>query len=83
MALPLLRAWRKRTLAKLGPRYARPGKPLRADAYEADQVILECPVWMAPVLQGFDWVAWCGGRVQSCVRPVGAVHMTAGHNAFR
>ena len=30
-----------------------------------------------------DLIVWRGGRVQSCVRPVAAVHMTAGHNAFR
>ena len=37
----------------------------------------ECPVWMAPTLQGS--ICCSGfGRVQSCVRPVSAVLITAG-----
>jgi len=44
--------------------------------------ILQCLVWMAPYLQGlFKLLAL--GRVQSCVRPVGAVLMTAGLDGFR
>jgi hypothetical protein len=30
-----------------------------------------------------DLMVWGGGRVQSCVRPVGAVHMTAGPDGMR
>ena len=42
----------------------------------------KCHVWTAPSWQGASsrlrhW------SVQPCVRPVGAVHMTAGHNALR
>jgi hypothetical protein len=39
-------------------------------------------VWTAPGWQGISsrWQAW---SEQPCVRPVSAVHMTAGHNALR
>ena len=43
---------------------------------------LDCLVWMAPALQGL-WLVWRFGRVQSCVRPVDAVQMTAGLDGFR
>src|SRR6202162_2910413 len=41
-----------------------------------------CQVWTAPGWQGFSsrLQHW---SVRPCVRPVGAVHMTAGHNALR
>jgi hypothetical protein len=42
----------------------------------------KCHVWTAPSWQGYfsRLQAW---SVQPCVRPLGAVHMTAGHNALR
>ena len=41
-------------------------------------------VWTAPDWQElFDVAAGVFGRVRSCVRPVGAAHGAAGHNAFR
>jgi len=40
-----------------------------------------CHVWTAPSWQGLSSRA--GWSVQPCVRPFGAVHMTAGHNALR
>src|SRR5262249_28734810 len=42
----------------------------------------KCHVWTAPGWQGESDVAGLGS-VQPCVRPLGAVHMTAGHNALR
>ena len=39
-------------------------------------------VWMAPGLQEFFCVKR-SGRLQSCVRPFDAVHMTAGPDGFR
>jgi hypothetical protein len=39
-------------------------------------------VWTALRWQGFFEVLHCWS-VRPCVRPVDAVHMTAGHNAFR
>src|SRR5215475_14395207 len=39
-------------------------------------------VWTAPSWQGLIFT-FAGWSVQPCVRPVCAVHMTAGHNAFR
>src|SRR6185437_9189657 len=50
---------------------------------EADVVFAAmCHVWTAPSWQGvFSRLqAW---SVQPCVRPLSAVHMTAGHNALR
>ena len=41
-----------------------------------------CHVWTAPSWQGEFFTSRCWS-VQPCVRPVGAVHMTAGHNALR
>ena len=42
----------------------------------------KCHVWTAPGWQGFSsrLQHW---SVRPCVRPVSAVHMTAGHNALR
>src|SRR6516164_10731841 len=42
----------------------------------------KCHVWTAPSWQGYfsRLQAW---SVQPCVRPLGAVHLTAGHNALR
>jgi hypothetical protein len=42
----------------------------------------KCHVWTAPGWQGFSsrLQRW---SVRPCVRPVSAVHMTAGHNALR
>src|SRR3981189_370718 len=42
----------------------------------------KCHVWTAPSWQGLSsrLQRW---SVQPCVRPVGAVYMTAGHNALR
>ena len=44
--------------------------------------IRKCHVWTAPGWQGFSsrLQHW---SVRPCVRPVSAVHMTAGHNALR
>jgi hypothetical protein len=41
-----------------------------------------CHVWTAPELARL-FFTFAGWSVQPCVRPVGAAHMTAGHNAFR
>src|SRR5262249_43837508 len=41
-----------------------------------------CHVWTAPSCARL-FFTFAGWSVQPCVRPVGAVHMTAGHNAFR
>src|SRR6266852_8085805 len=47
-----------------------------------DLISGKCHVWTAPGWQGFSFTLqrW---SVQPCVRPVCAVHMTAGHNALR
>src|SRR5271165_2109652 len=55
--------------------------PSTADMQPQKLTAVECHVWTAPGWQGESHVA--GWSVQPCVRPVCAVHMTAGHNAFR
>src|SRR5712692_8747386 len=47
-----------------------------------DLISGKCHVWTAPGWRGFSFTLqrW---SVQPCVRPVCAVHMTAGHNALR
>src|SRR3954452_21748343 len=42
----------------------------------------KCHVWTAPSWQEL-FSRLQGWSVQPCVRPLGAVHMTAGHNALR
>jgi hypothetical protein len=53
-------------------------RPFRA----TPRLVAKCHVWTAPSWQGLSsrLQHW---SVQPCVRPLGAVHMTAGHNALR
>lgn len=43
----------------------------------------ECPVWMAPALQVGSRCFGALGRVQSCLRPLCAVDVTAGPDGVR
>jgi len=54
----------------------------KADLSRRDPRSVSCHVWTAPGWQGFSsrLQHW---SVRPCVRPVSAVHMTAGHNALR
>src|SRR5271166_1050404 len=72
--------WRWSQLyAVYGPTVRLPLDTLRHRGHPS--LALVCHVWTAPGWQGESHVA--GWSVQPCVRPVCAVHMTAGHNAFR
>lgn len=56
--------------------------PRKQTFVSASGMSAKCHVWTAPCWQGFSsrLQRW---SVQPCVRPVCAVHMTAGHNALR
>ena len=69
----------KRTLGRL---YTMSALPPKGTSVQCSQMSALCHVWTAPSWQGLSsrLQLW---SVQPCVRPLRAVHMTAGHNALR
>ena len=67
-------------------RYATDTKMLATSSRDATlwsgRTVAMCHVWTAPELAREIFTSRCWS-VQPCVRPLDAVHMTAGHNALR